>query len=198
LSIYLSVDPIFQSLWLLSRFPMTNHRVCNNLRVTRRVSLVEQILLTPRSTWVHPRFLCAVHVAQSLVFCVVFCRSLFIRFCWSWRCLSISNLLLLSAHFISSSFSSCGNINFHFGVLPCHLHRLLLVTFAYRIYLKNCSLDVRQQSINHLLCRATHQWINIRVSDCCFTPSDNFLQLYNGKNKLQWDDEEDHVRLLPN
>jgi hypothetical protein len=100
--------------------------------------------------YVHPRFLCAVHVAQSLVFCVVFCRSLFIRFCWSWRCLSISNLLLLSAHFISSSFSSCGNINFHFGVLPCHLHRLLLVTFAYRIYLKNCSLDVRQQSINHI------------------------------------------------
>ena len=129
---------------------MTNHRVCNNLRVTRRVSLVEQILLTLRSTWVHPGFLCAVHVAQSLVFCVVFCRSLFIRFCWSWRCLSISDLLLLSAHLISSSFSSCGNLNFHFGVLPCHLHRLLLVTFAYRIYLKYCSLDVRQQSINHI------------------------------------------------
>jgi hypothetical protein len=32
-----------------------------------------------RSTWVHPCFLC-VHVAQSLVFYVAFCRSLFVLF----------------------------------------------------------------------------------------------------------------------
>jgi hypothetical protein len=46
----------------------------SSLWIFRRVSLVEQELLTFRRTWVHPWFL----VARSLVFYVVFCRSLFV------------------------------------------------------------------------------------------------------------------------
>ena len=59
----------------------------SSLWIFRRVSLVEQELLTFRRTWVHPWFL----VARSLVFYVVFCRSLFIFwFVFFWRlcCLS--------------------------------------------------------------------------------------------------------------
>ena len=48
------------------------------LPVTRRVSLIEQELPTlPEHMSSHP-VLCGVLVAQSLVFCVVFCGSLFV------------------------------------------------------------------------------------------------------------------------
>ena len=43
----------------------------------RRVPLVEQGLLSLRIIWVHP-YLNGFRVARSLVFCVVFCRLLFV------------------------------------------------------------------------------------------------------------------------
>jgi hypothetical protein len=46
----------------------------------RRMSLVEQVLVPFRNTWVHPRFFIEVHFTLSLVFCVVFWRSLLV-FC---------------------------------------------------------------------------------------------------------------------
>ena len=46
-------------------------------RVTRRMSLVEQELLTVPENMCSPLVLSWVRVPRSLVFCVVFCRSLF-------------------------------------------------------------------------------------------------------------------------
>jgi hypothetical protein len=56
-----------------------------------------------RSTWINSIF-CKVHVAQSLVFCVVFCRLLFVflSFCfWLLYCLVIFHLRLLITHLVS-------------------------------------------------------------------------------------------------
>ena len=63
----------------------------DNLLVPCQVPLVEQELLTLQSTRVYPMF-CGVCDAQSLVFCVVFCRSLFVLFVlflWPLYCLSV-------------------------------------------------------------------------------------------------------------
>ena len=57
----------------------------DNLLVPCQVPLVEQELLTLQSTRVYPM----VCDAQSLVFCVVFCRSLFVLFLWPLYCLSV-------------------------------------------------------------------------------------------------------------
>jgi hypothetical protein len=49
-----------------------------HLTVTRRVTIVDHELLTlPEHLW-SPQVFCGVRVARSLVFCVVFCRSLFV------------------------------------------------------------------------------------------------------------------------
>ena len=53
------------------------------LTVTRRVSLVEQELLTLPEHLSLPRVYCEVRVTRSLVLCGVFCRSLFIVFRFS-------------------------------------------------------------------------------------------------------------------
>jgi hypothetical protein len=69
------------------------------------LSLVEQELLTFRSTWVHPRFL----VARSLVFYVVFCRSV---------CLSVFFFLTIMLsynvyiHVIDMQINKCCSIEF--------------------------------------------------------------------------------------
>ena len=63
----------------------------DNLLIPCQVPLVEQELLTLQSTQVYPMF-CGVCDAQSLVFCVVFCRSLFVLFVlflWPLYCLSV-------------------------------------------------------------------------------------------------------------
>jgi hypothetical protein len=48
-------------------------------RVARRCNMWSRNCLPFRSTWVHPGF-CGVHVTRSLVFCVMFCPSLFVLF----------------------------------------------------------------------------------------------------------------------
>ena len=63
------------------------------LAVTRWVSLVEQEqhTLPEHLSWL--RVFSRVHVAQSLVFCVVFCRSLFDPFLWSMYCLVLLQIM---------------------------------------------------------------------------------------------------------
>jgi hypothetical protein len=60
---------------VLSSF-MTYYRFEN--RVTRRVQLVEQELLTLPELPSSPHVFSGVRVSRSLVFCVMFCRSLFV------------------------------------------------------------------------------------------------------------------------
>ena len=70
-------------------FVFLNHDLLPGLclRVTPRVPLVEQELLTlPGHMCSHPVFI-GVRVARSLVFCVVFCRSLFVICLWPLYCL---------------------------------------------------------------------------------------------------------------
>ena len=63
-------NPIFSS------FIMIYHRICQKSNTLCSVSRVEQELLTLPQHMSSPPVLCAVRVAQSLVFCVMFCRSL--------------------------------------------------------------------------------------------------------------------------
>ena len=73
---------IFYNLYLFT-YIVVLHDVNNNndvsrLTVTGRMTLVEQELLSlPEHMWPSPVF-SGVRVAQSLVFCEVFCRSLFV------------------------------------------------------------------------------------------------------------------------
>jgi hypothetical protein len=76
---------------------IVGHLWCScRLTVTRRVALVEQALRTlPEHLRLSPVF-SVVSVAQSSVFCVVFCRSLFVTLClffWTWNCVSHPKLL---------------------------------------------------------------------------------------------------------
>ena len=57
---------------------INNHNDASRLTITGRVPLVEQELLSlPEQMCSSPVF-SGVRVAQSLVFCVVFCKSLFV------------------------------------------------------------------------------------------------------------------------
>jgi hypothetical protein len=52
-------------------------------RVTRQVSLVEQELLILLENHSSPTVLCGIFVPQSIVFCVMFCRSCLSLFFWT-------------------------------------------------------------------------------------------------------------------
>ena len=79
------------------------------LAVTRRVSLVEQDLLTPPEHLSSPSFPVG-FVLFNLVFCVVFCRPLFVFLCWHIVC--PSNCLSLCWHIVcpSNCLSLCWHI----------------------------------------------------------------------------------------
>ena len=76
-------------------------------RVTRWVPRVEQDLLTlPEHLSYPPVF----SVARSLVFCVVFCSSLFVLvffFFWPLHCLSFFDVRLMIVPLVSSHVSQC-------------------------------------------------------------------------------------------
>ena len=78
-------------------------------RVTRRVPLVEQELcLLSRDTWHYPRDVSDVRVPRSLIFCVVFCGSLFIlklSFFFLPLCFLFFDLRFHITSFVSSNFS---------------------------------------------------------------------------------------------
>ena len=76
---------------------IVGHLWCScRLTVTRRVALVDESLRTlPEHLKLSPVF-SGVSVAQSSVFCVVFCRSFFVPLClffWTWNCASHLKLL---------------------------------------------------------------------------------------------------------
>ena len=85
--------------WLISRFVA---------RVTRRVPQVEQELLTHLEHLSSTSVLSGVHTPQSLVFCVVFCSSLFVLlslFLWPCIvCLVLLSLFLWPCIVLSCSF----------------------------------------------------------------------------------------------
>jgi len=64
---------------------------------------VEQELLTLQEHLSSPQIFSGDHVTQSLVFCVMFCRALFVLmsyFIWSLRCLSFFDLRLLITPYV--------------------------------------------------------------------------------------------------
>jgi hypothetical protein len=68
------------------------------IKVTRRMPLVEQELLTIPQHLSSPPISSVVHVTRSLVLCVIFCRSLFVLLClifWPLCCLSFFDLRIL-------------------------------------------------------------------------------------------------------
>ena len=93
-----------------SRFPyISSNREL--LTVTRRVSLMEQELLTFPEHPSSPPVLSEVRVPQSLLFCIVFCRSLFFLlsfFIGSLYCLPFFELRSLGTPLISSNLSVSG------------------------------------------------------------------------------------------
>jgi hypothetical protein len=89
---------------VLSSF-ITYHRVCNKSQTTsstwgrETAYLSRKHELTPFFKWVH--------VARKLVFCVMFCRLLFVFlsfFAWQLHCLSFFDLRLLITTLVSSNF----------------------------------------------------------------------------------------------
>ena len=81
------------------------------LTVTRRVALVEQALRTLPEHLRLSSVFSVVSVAQSSVFCVVFCRSLFVPlylFFWTWNCVSHPKLLPASPSEKTSLFITWG------------------------------------------------------------------------------------------
>ena len=76
-------------------------------RITRRVPVVEQELLSLPEHLRSPTDFIGVRAARSLVFCVVFCRLLFVLlslFFWPLFCLSFCDIRILITH-VANTFS---------------------------------------------------------------------------------------------
>ena len=81
--------------------------VCSN---TTGITLEQEVLTLPEHMCSTPVF-SGVRAAQSLVFCGVFCRSLFVILSflfWPLYCLSFFDLRFLTTHLVSSAFSYGG------------------------------------------------------------------------------------------
>jgi hypothetical protein len=87
---------------LLVRSTWVHHRFVT--RITRQVPHMEQGLPTRPEYMSSPPVFSGVHVARSLVFCIVFWWSLSF-FLWSLCCLTIFNLRFLITSLVSSTFS---------------------------------------------------------------------------------------------
>ena len=74
------------------------------LTVTRRVSLMEQQLLSLPDHMTSLPVFRGIRVARSLVFCVMFCKSLFVLFFWPLCCLSIDLQILITTYVIFKLF----------------------------------------------------------------------------------------------
>jgi hypothetical protein len=89
----------FPHLWLINGFVT---------RVTRRMPHVKKELITlPEHPRPSPVFI-VVRVAWSLVFCVIFCRSLFVLlsfFIWPLYCISFFDIQILITPLVYSNFS---------------------------------------------------------------------------------------------
>jgi hypothetical protein len=123
--VYISSYP-YVTLELARRVPLVEHEFLTlpqhmspsqffgGVCVKRRMSLVDQELLTLSEHPSLPPGFSGVRVARILVFCVVFCRSLFVPssfFFWPLCCLSFFDLRILITRlvFSNSSCSLCSN-----------------------------------------------------------------------------------------
>jgi hypothetical protein len=73
-------------------------------RLTRRVPLVEQVLLTLPEHLSSPPVFSGVHVTRSLVLCLMFCRSLFVLlsfFFWPLCCLFFFDIRIMITSLVS-------------------------------------------------------------------------------------------------
>ena len=110
--------------WLMSICVTNDHGCVSFVVITIRVSHVEQELLT---IWEHLRLsavFSGVRVAKSLVFCVIFCRSLFILlffFFWPLCCLSF-------LQFTTSDYHCC--------IFKLFLYQYLLLSLVHALYQK--------------------------------------------------------------
>jgi len=87
---HVSTSRSFPHSWLINGFVT---------RITRRVSLVEQELLTLPEHMSSPMVVSGVCVARSLDLCIVSCRSLFVLlffFCWQLCCLFFDLRILIT------------------------------------------------------------------------------------------------------
>ena len=83
-------------------------QLCVSTRVTRRLPPLEQELPIFPEQLNSPSSFSAVCVARSLVFCIVFCTSLFVHlsfYLWSLCCMSVFNLRVLITPLVSPSYS---------------------------------------------------------------------------------------------
>jgi hypothetical protein len=96
---------LFRDFWCPTRFPYRMMFVSFNSNTTGTTS--GQELLTLPEHMSSPPVLSRVLVAQSLVFCVVFCVKSFVSLScfWSLCCLSFSHLRILITLLVSSNFS---------------------------------------------------------------------------------------------
>jgi hypothetical protein len=96
---------LFRDFWCPTRFPYRMMFVSFNSNTTGTTS--GQELLTLPEHLSSPPVLSRVLVAQSLVFCVVFCVKSFVSLScfWSLCCLSFSHLRILITLLVSSNFS---------------------------------------------------------------------------------------------
>ena len=76
------------------------------VRITRRVPLVEQELLTLPEHLSSPPVFCGARVARSLILCVWFVDRCMSFFCWPLRCLPFLDLRILITRLVSSNSSS--------------------------------------------------------------------------------------------
>ena len=86
--------------------------------------------------WVYGELLTTLYAFRSLVFCVIFCRSLFVLlflFFWPLCCLSFNLRFLIT--FMSSIYAYCGP---HSDVCPCHQYLQRVSYMKYNI-LTTCS-----------------------------------------------------------
>jgi hypothetical protein len=80
---------------------MVQIKICKNKTILLAfMGLLVVYFMCYTSLWI--QVFSDVHVAQSFVFCVVFCRSLFVLFSWPLHCLSF-DIRLLITHLLSSN-----------------------------------------------------------------------------------------------
>ena len=152
---YKSVSAIY---WIVTReywqnasvrfrfFPHSNVYDRFGTRVTWRVRQVEEELLNLPNDLNSRQLLSGVRVTRSLVFCVVFCRSLFVlfsSFLWSLYCLFLFDLrILLTPLLIVLNITKIVpiiSINFSNRISSLITHYVLLFTlFPRKNTIENC------------------------------------------------------------
>ena len=123
-------DQTHQSTWIENAFAT---------RVTRRVQLVWQELLTLLEYLSTLPAFSGVRVTQSLVLCAMFCSSLFVPlsvFFWSLCCLSFCLLVIVLS--VLLSFGHCAVCSSVFWSLCCLFFCLLVIVLSVLLSFGHC------------------------------------------------------------